>query len=71
MWLDNGELVHLMEWKKAGGQLQAQKETVEERERREYVRPVPEYPMSGCPETSTTGDMLATACTVLLETLFR
>ena len=71
MWLDNGELVHLMEWKKAGGQLQAQKEKVEERERREYVRPVPDYPMSGCPETSTTGDLLATACTVLLETLFR
>ncbi|MBI1922509.1 MAG: zf-TFIIB domain-containing protein [Geobacter sp.] len=71
VWLDNGELVHLMEWKKAGGQLLDQKERVEQQRQREYIRPVPSYPMSGYPETSPAGDLLATACTVLLDTLFR
>ena len=69
VWLDNGELVHLMEWKKAGGQLLA-KEKVPQREQREY-RPVPSYPATGYPEPSEAGDLLGTACTVLLETLFR
>ena len=35
MWLDNGELVHLMEWKKAGGQLLAQKEKIAQQEQRD------------------------------------
>jgi Zn-finger nucleic acid-binding protein len=72
MWLDNGELVHLMEWKKAGGQLLAEKEKVAQQERRrEYHRPVPSYPETGYPEPSPAGDVLSAACTVLLETLFR
>jgi Zn-finger nucleic acid-binding protein len=70
MWLDNGELVHLMEWKKAGGQLLAPKGTPRQEER-EYHRPVPSYPGVGYPEPSAAGDLLGTACAVLLKTLFR
>ncbi len=75
MWLDNGELVHLMEWKKAGGQFLAEKEKLAQQERqREISRPVPSYPETGYPgypEPSPAGDLLSVACTVLLETLFR
>ncbi len=72
MWLDNGELIHLMEWKKAGGQLLAEKEKTGQPERqREIPRPVSPYPGTGYPEPSPSGDLLSAACTVLLETLFR
>jgi Zn-finger nucleic acid-binding protein len=73
IWLDNGELVHLMEWKKAGGQLLAQKEKIAQQEQRERAipRPVPSYPATGYPEPSPAGDLLAVACTVLLDSLFR
>ncbi|MFZ2403531.1 MAG: zf-TFIIB domain-containing protein [Methylobacter sp.] len=33
IWLDNGEITHLMEWKKAGGQLLAQQKQQEQPER--------------------------------------
>jgi Zn-finger nucleic acid-binding protein len=73
MWLDNGELVHLMEWKKAGGQVLAEKQkaAAQQERQREIPRPVPSYPETGYPETSAAGDLLATACAVLLDTLFR
>jgi Zn-finger nucleic acid-binding protein len=70
IWLDNGELVHLMEWKKAGGQLLAQQMTAEQ-EQRKYHRPVPPYPVSGYPEPRPAGDLLSVACSVLLDRLFR
>jgi len=71
MWLDNGELVHLMEWKKTGGQILAQKQRVAQQEERDYHRPIPSYPETGYPETSAAGDLVSVACTVLIETLFR
>ena len=70
VWLDNGELVHLMEWKKAGGQLLAQQK-ISQQEHPDYHRPVPSYPGTGYPEPSSAGDPLSTACSVLLDTLFR
>jgi len=72
MWLDNGELVHLMEWKKSGGQLLAQKKKDAQQHelQREYHRPASSScPGMNCPEPSTAGDLLGVACTVLLETL--
>ncbi|HEY6873148.1 MAG TPA: zf-TFIIB domain-containing protein [Geobacteraceae bacterium] len=71
MWLDNGELVHLMEWKKTGGQLLAQKESAPRQEQRDYHRSIPSYTETGYLETSTAGDLLSVACTVLIDTLLR
>jgi Zn-finger nucleic acid-binding protein len=70
IWLDNGELVHLMEWKKAGGQLLDQQKTARQ-EQHTYHRPVPPYPAPGSPEPKPAGDLLSAACSVLLDTLFR
>lgn len=65
IWLDNGELVHLMEWKKAGGELLPKREA---RESKEYQRPHPSFPM-GTPyqETSTAADVVSVACSILLD----
>ncbi len=72
IWLDNGELVHLMEWKKAGGQLLAEKQkAAAQQEQRECHHPLPTCPGTGYPEPSSGGDLLSAACSVLLETLFR
>ncbi|HLO25660.1 MAG TPA: zf-TFIIB domain-containing protein, partial [Geobacteraceae bacterium] len=71
MWLDNGELVHLMEWKKTGGQLLPGKERVAQQEQREYRHSVPSWPETGYQEKSAAGDLVSVACTVLIETLFR
>jgi Zn-finger nucleic acid-binding protein len=70
IWLDNGELVHLMEWKKAGGQLLDQQKAVQH-EQCTYHRPVPSYPVSGYPEPRPEEDLLSTACSVLFDRLFR
>jgi len=70
IWLDNGELVQLMEWKKAGGQLLAQQKTAQQ-EQRTCHRPVPPSPIPGYPEPKPAGDLLSAACSVLLDTLFR
>jgi Zn-finger nucleic acid-binding protein len=37
IWLDNGEITHLMEWKKAGGQLGAQQQKLQTREERKNL----------------------------------
>jgi Zn-finger nucleic acid-binding protein len=74
VWLDNGELVHLMEWRKAGGQLLAErkeKQAREERKREIQQVHVPYYSGAGGAVESTTGDLVSTACTILLESLFR
>jgi Zn-finger nucleic acid-binding protein len=73
MWLDNGELVHLMEWRKAGGKLLAErKEKQAQQERhREHQTPVPHYSGTGGAGESPTGDLVSTVCTILLDTLLR
>lgn len=73
IWLDNGELVHLMEWKKSGGQLLARKKQEEQlREaQRESHRPATTFGGTTCPEQGPGADLIGTACTVLLEALFR
>jgi Zn-finger nucleic acid-binding protein len=38
IWLDSGELTHLMEWKKAGGQLLDQQQALSERQKRKPPR---------------------------------
>jgi Zn-finger nucleic acid-binding protein len=73
VWLDNGELVHLMEWQKSGGELlarQARERQLEERQR-EARRPAAAgsdwtYPETG-PEMSLGTDIVTT----LLRVLFR
>lgn len=73
MWLDNGELVHLMEWKKAGGQLLAeQKEKALQQERtRETNRPATSFTGTAFPAGHTTDDVVSTVCSFFLDTLFR
>jgi Zn-finger nucleic acid-binding protein len=41
IWLDNGELTHLLEWKKAGGQLLQQKAAELEQQRKKPRGPLP------------------------------
>jgi Zn-finger nucleic acid-binding protein len=67
MWLDNGELVHLMEWKKAGGDLLPKHEPAT-REPKEYQRPNSPFPMTTpYQETSIATDVVSVACSILLD----
>jgi Zn-finger nucleic acid-binding protein len=71
IWLDNGELVHLMEWKKTGGQLLAEKDKKAQQEKRDSHCSAPYFPETEYPDSSLTGDLLSVACTALIRTLFR
>lgn len=74
MWLDNGELIHLMEWKRAGGQLlarQKEKEKLEQRERQGEVKVRAHYMEKSAPAESTGGDFVAAVCTALFDSFFR
>ncbi len=73
MWLDNGELIHLMEWKKSGGQLLAEKkEKMAQQERhRESQQSVPRYYGGDYPEESSSNDVISRVCSILLDSLFR
>jgi len=42
VWLDNGELIHLLEWKKAGGQMLHQQQSGQSKKK----RPEPSRPLS-------------------------
>lgn len=73
IWLDNGELVHLMEWRKAGGQLLAErKEQAEQEERQRRTRP-PVTSNAGLGEAAEgpAGDLVSDVCTLLLKAIFR
>lgn len=70
MWLNNGELVHLMEWKKAGGQLLAQKEKLApEQRQRENQRPL--FSSAGTVQEEPAGDIISAVCSGLLDILCR
>ena len=72
VWLDNGELVHLMEWKKAGGALLAEKEKLAQQGlQRQESRLRFTVPDEAAPESNASGDLLAEACSALLRILFR
>ena len=73
VWLDNGELVHLMEWKKAGGELLAERKEKERRQERQRVSQtrVPSHAETGGVTESPAGDLVSTVCTILLDTLLR
>jgi Zn-finger nucleic acid-binding protein len=68
MWLDNGELVHLMEWKKAGGELLPKHEAPASREPKEYQRPYSSFPMATPrQETSIAADVVSVVGSILLD----
>lgn len=73
VWLDNGELMHLMEWKKAGGQLLAeQKGKVEQRElQREKTSHIPYYSGTPFPAASPEVDLVSTFCSILVDSILR
>jgi len=50
IWLDNGEITHLMEWKKAGGQLLAQQKTQQKQ---------PQKPAIVLPQTNNQSNYLS------------
>jgi len=71
MWLDNGELIHLMEWKKAGGQLLAERKgkmVLQERQK-EQSRHIPYYSGSPEPVEGTAVDLVSTVCTILMDSI--
>lgn len=76
IWLDNGELTHLLEWKKAGGQLLHQEYTAQqasEKQRKSAVLPGQQTDYSA--KNHTAGDWLETdlislAVGKLLDKLF-
>ncbi len=47
IWLDNGELIHLLEWKKAGGQLLHEQTAKTKEEQKKYHAPLPRSSYSG------------------------
>ena len=71
VWLDNGELTHLMEWKKAGGQLLAdQKEQqLEQQKNRPAAVSTPFAGYSTDPEEKPAGDLLTTILSFLSKTI--
>lgn len=73
VWLDNGELIHLMEWKKAGGQLLAeQKGKIEQQElQREKTRHFPCYSGNPFPAASPEVDLVSTFCSILVDSILR
>ncbi len=61
IWLDNGEITHLMEWKKAGGQLLHEKRTAENKQTRPArQRSAVEYDLPGYHSVSEEDDLLQT-----------
>ncbi|MBM4208918.1 MAG: hypothetical protein FJ190_13385 [Gammaproteobacteria bacterium] len=76
IWLDNGELTHLLEWKKAGGQLLQEEHSAQlasEKQRKTAV--LPGKPTDYSAKTHTAGDWLETdlislAVGKLLDKLF-
>ena len=73
VWLDNGELTHLMEWKKAGGQLLADQK--DQQSDRQKTRPAAvSTPFAGCRaesglEEKPAGDLLTTILSFFSKTI--
>ena len=71
IWLDNGELVHLMEWKRAGGQLLAVQRASLRGEGGSKNSPPPGQPKGGeYPAPSGSDDDLLTSTVKLLTRIF-
>ncbi len=60
VWLDNGELIHLMEWKRSGGELRAQQRLQQRREEiaAGAARVRPSLPLAEEVETDPVGEAL-------------
>jgi Zn-finger nucleic acid-binding protein len=79
IWLDSGELTHLMEWKKAGGQLLHEEHKKEMEKQRQRKRDVPPLPSSSGDYSATSGgfgdtigtDLVEIAVGALLDKLFK
>jgi Zn-finger nucleic acid-binding protein len=73
VWLDNGELIHLMEWKKAGGQLLKEKaeRPLQPVSREGRPRPAMALPEIIPAEPESATELVATTCLGLLKTLFQ
>ncbi len=73
VWLGNGELIHLMEWKRAGGQILAEERLKVRREERVAVdRARPSFPVGSVetPDATSLDDLLSSAVH-LVSRLFR
>lgn len=68
VWLDNGELIHLMEWKRAGGQLLAEQRAQARREELAAAArtriPLP-LDLEESPRDTTVSDLLSSAVNLL------
>ena len=79
VWLDNGELIHLMEWKKAGGQLLAdkkakiaQQERQREEQRQRARQRETQYELDRqLPASGSGGDLVSVVCSIIMDSIFR
>ena len=80
IWLDSGELTHLLEWKKAGGQLlhdQYAEEMEIQKQRQQDVLPSATSEYSSSPSSVLSGrdnlqtDLIETAVEILLDKIFK